>query len=97
MSRASAAFARMHDRLFAHLGEEAVLRDGEPAIVVVTENVELLGDYGQVAQTVTTATFPVSQTPHPGDALTVAGQAWQIDRILRGDAHTVECILRKAA
>lgn len=96
MTRASDAFARMHLRLFAHYGEEAVLRGAEPVTVVVSENVELLGEDGLVAQVVTTAAFKATDDPRPGDALTVRGQPWKLDRILRGDAHVVECVLRPA-
>lgn len=94
MTRASDAFARMHLRLFAHYGEEAVLRGAEPTTVVVSDNVELIGEDGLVAQVVTTATFKAADAPRPGDALTARGQPWEIDRTLRGDANIIECVLR---
>jgi len=97
MNPATAALARMHDRVFAHFGEDAVLRASDAATVIVTENVELLGEYGQVAQLVTAATFSASLAPRPGDALALRGQNWVIDSILRGDSAVIECVIRKAA
>lgn len=93
MSRAAPAFARAHKRLFAHFGEEALLR-AAPATVVITEGVDIIGEYGEVAQTVTTATFASPDGPQPGDGFVVRGQAWHIDRIEFGDEHIVTCIIR---
>lgn len=69
MSRADIAFARANDRLFATFGEEAILRLGEPAVVVVSEGIEIVGEYGQVEQRVTTATFRAAAQPRAGNVL----------------------------
>lgn len=95
MSRTGAAFSRAATRLGAHFGDEAVLRAGEPVVAIISEGVELIGEYGQVAQLVTTATLMAATAPHTGDALTVGATAWIIDSILRGDGITVECVVRK--
>ncbi|MFT3758433.1 MAG: major capsid protein [Thauera sp.] len=95
MARASAAFARMHDRLFAHFGEQAVLREGECVEAIITENVETVGGYGEVPVLVTTATLRASVQPRKGDPLDIiGGRCWELDAMLRGDARVQEWILR---
>lgn len=96
MSLAAAALARMQDRILAHFGEAAVLRGAEPVVVAVSENVEIVGDYGQVVQLVTTATFPAATAPRPGDALALRAQSWVIENALRGDSQVVEHVIREA-
>lgn len=71
MSRLGAATARANDRLFAHGGDEAVLRVNEPQTVIVSGNVEIFGDHGLVEQMVTTATFNASAAPRARDPLTI--------------------------
>lgn len=91
--RTAAAFARAHQRLFAQFGEAALLRT-EPVIVVITMGAEIIGEYGEVAHAVTTATFPAPANPQPGETFTARTQAWHIDRIEFGDEHIVTCIIR---
>lgn len=94
MGSSTGAFNRAASRLFAHYGEEAVLRGAEPVLAVEVRNVELLGEYGQVEQLVTTVTLMASAGAKPGDPLTVGNSAWVIDKPLRGDGYTTEFIVR---
>ncbi|THF61398.1 hypothetical protein E6C76_20155 [Pseudothauera nasutitermitis] len=71
MARAQAALDRANTRLFAHFAEEAVLRANDSLAVVITDGVEILGEYGQVEQLVTTAAFLAGAAPRAGDRLTV--------------------------
>lgn len=96
MSRTDAAFGRLNDRLFAHFGDEAVLRGTVPVSAVKTEGVELLGEYGQVAQIVTTFTLMASAGGKVGDSLTVGAESWVLDSVLRGDGGTTEFVVRPA-
>lgn len=83
MSRTAAALARANSRLFAHFGEEAVLRGGEPITVVVAQNVAIMGEYGQVERLVTTATFHDAVVPRARDTLHIvsgpAAGVWRLD------------------
>lgn len=97
MARASAAFGRASRRLFAHLGDEAVL-SGYPVLVrvVISRNVELIGDDGLVDRVVTTATLPEECSPRAGDTLTVGADVWTLDAPLRSDADVPEWVLLPA-
>lgn len=102
MSRIGAAFSRANDRLFAHAGDEAVLRSGEPVDVIVADNVEIYGEHGQIEQMVTTATFRLSAEPKARDALTILTGphtgAWVLDKPVdrKGAFGVREWILRPA-
>lgn len=94
MSRTAAALARANNRLFAHFGEEAVLRGGEPVTVVPSQNVGVVGEYGQVERLVTTATFSVTDKPRARDTLHILGGPsaglWCLDEPIKRDgAHGV--------
>lgn len=97
MSLSSGAFSRAASRLFAHYGEEAVLRGAEPVVAVESHDVEILGEYGQVEQIVTTVTLMTAAGAKAGDPITVGSSAWVLDKPLRGDGHTTEFIVRPAA
>lgn len=88
MSRFDAAIDRLHNRLFAQFGDEAVLRGAEPCTVVMTRNVQLIGEHGQVEQVVTTAAMLASMAPRKGDPLNVttgvAAGAWMLDAPMSG-------------
>lgn len=96
MSRTAAAFARMHDRLFAHFGEQAVLRMSEPVEAVISSEVQLVGDYAPVPQQITAATLRASVNARQGDRLAVGGQMWELDAQHSGDADVQTWVLRKA-
>ena len=87
------AFARMHRRLFARLGQEALLR-GLPTEVILQHGVAVTGEYGQVTGYRSFATIPVAAAPKVGDALTVDGQGYIVDAIDANDGHTVSVVLR---
>lgn len=94
MSRASAAFSRANNRLSALLGDEAVLR-GEPdqVLVIISRNVELLGESGVVDRVVTTAAIPAGRFPKAGDSLVVGDEAWTLDVPLQSDADLPQWVL----
>lgn len=92
---ATGAFSRAASRLFAHLGEEAVFR-GVPLRVIVSDDVELLGAHGEVAQTVTTAALPAGLAPTLGESLSFRGRSWALDQLLRRDATQAEYVVRPA-
>lgn len=93
----------MNNRLFAHFGEEAVLRGDEPVTVIVSRNVELLGEHGELDRVVTTATFDEATAPRARDPLLVltgeCAGAWRLDAPMASDraADQREWILLKAA
>lgn len=83
----------MHSRLFARLGQEALLR-GLPAIVIMEHGVAVTGEYGQVTGYRSFATIPVSAAPKVGDALVVDGKNYVVDAIQENDGHTISVVLR---
>lgn len=93
----------MNGRLFAHFGDEAVLRGDEPVTVIVSSNVELVGEHGIVDRVVTTATFGEAAAPRARDTLLVltgeCAGAWRLDVPLPSDraADQREWVLLKAA
>ncbi|MDX9717241.1 MAG: hypothetical protein RBT67_07700 [Thauera sp.] len=94
MARTDAALARANNRLFAHFGEEAVLRGGERITVVVSQNVAIVGEYGQIESLATTATFSAANKPRARDTLHIlAGPSaglWSLDEPTKRDgAHGV--------
>lgn len=97
MSRASAASSRACTRILAHWGDEAVLRGERGTVMVVlSHNVELIGEDGLVDRVVTTASIPAQYRPAAGDTLDVGGEAWTLDAPLRGDADLPEWVLLPA-
>lgn len=95
-SRVAAAFERADDRLFAHYGEEAVLRSPPFVQVIRNEGVELIGEHGVVEQVVTTAWIRAADNPQAGDALVFEnGDAFTLDFPLSAPAASKrEWVLR---
>lgn len=87
------AFERMHSRLFARLGQEALLR-GLPTRVIVEEGVAVTGEYGNVTGYRTFATIPVAMAPKVGDALVSGGKTYAVDGIDANDGYTISVVLR---
>lgn len=87
------AFARMHRRLFARLGQEALLR-GLPTTVIIEHGVAVTGEYGQVTGFRSFATIPSADQPRVGNALTVDGKGYIVDGIESDDGYTTHCVLR---
>ena len=92
MSSLDPAFEAAHDALFAVFGEPAQVRRKRsrtmPVRVVVTYNVQALGDYSQGVSRVTTVKLRNAQwSPRAGDMLQLPGARLRIDRIvLRPDS-----------
>lgn len=97
MSRSSAAFSRARNRLVAHLGDEAFLRDEMlPVMVILSRNVEILGEDGVVSRVVTVADIPAEAHPQAGDALLVGAESWTLDMPLEGDHDSPQWVLLPA-
>ena len=86
-------FARMHDRLFSRLGEQAVLHQ-QSITVALEHGVAISGEYGEVVAHRTVAMIPSAAVPVVGDALTVGQHSYVIDAIERNDGYTVRAVLR---
>jgi hypothetical protein len=87
------AFTRMHSRLLARLGQEALLR-GLPVIATLDHGVAVTGQYGEITGYRSFATLHSAESPKVGDALTIAGKSWIIDAIDQDDGYTVNVVLR---
>jgi hypothetical protein len=87
------AFERMHTRLFARLGREALLR-GLPTFAIVEHGVAVTGEYGQVTGYRSFAMLPVDPLPNVGDTLVVDAVSSVIDAVQENDGHTVSVVLR---
>lgn len=83
----------MHRRLFARLGQEALLR-GLPTTVILEHGVAVTGEYGQVTGYRSFATLPVDPLPKVGDAMVVDAKTYTVDAIQENDGHTVSVVLR---
>ncbi|HRQ59781.1 MAG TPA: hypothetical protein PLN31_20395 [Azoarcus taiwanensis] len=90
---AAGAFSRANLRLFAHFGEEALLR-GQPVQLVVSENVQLVGEHGEVVQVATTVTLRATDSGKVGDAVAFRSKSWVLDQQLRGDGFSTEFVVR---
>lgn len=91
----------MHDRLFARLGEQAVIRSGETISVNmeygVTVNYEIGDDkfvQSEYAAVVDVANIQAKHNPTPGDALVVGPKNYVIDAIAANNGFMCRCILR---
>lgn len=91
----------MHDRLFARLGEQAVLRGDTPCLVSIERGVTVTYEVGdpkfyqsEVASTVDVANLLSATAPKPGDSLSVGSANYVIDGIAADNGHMVRCILR---
>ena len=100
---ASSVFERMHNRLFARLGEQAVLRNNVSCLVNmeygVVVNYELGDDKflrSEYASTVDIANILMANTPEPGDTLTVGAKNYIIDAIASDNGFMARCVLRSA-
>lgn len=87
------AFERMHSRLFARLGREALLR-GSPTVVIIERGVAVTGEYGQVTGHRTFGTLPIADAPKVGDALVVDAETFAVDAIQENDGYTIGVVLR---
>jgi hypothetical protein len=83
----------MHRRLFARLGQEALLR-GVATTVIVEHGVAVTGEYGQVSGYRSFATIPAAAAPKVGDTLVVGAVTYTVDAIQENDGHTASVVLR---
>ena len=101
---ALSAFQRMHDRLFARLGEQAVLRGSVACVVNIERNVTVQYEIGdpkfyqsEYAQVVDIANIKSSDHPAHGDALVLAsGEAYVVDAVMADNGYMARCVLRSA-
>lgn len=102
MARSSSAFDRLETSLHRHYGDSARLRGSEAATVVISHNVQLIGDQGSYGEVVSTARFLPGVLTHAGDDLQLLDQdgavseTWVLDRPIEGKGNTIEWILREA-
>lgn len=87
-------FQRMQNRLFARLGEQAILR-GEETIVIITDGVATYGEHGQLAAYRSTAALPAEMNPKGGDPLVVGVRSFVVDQVLAADGYQVAVVLRE--
>jgi hypothetical protein len=81
-------FARMTDRLLAHLGREAVLRGTEPCNVNIEQGVAVTGEYGEVVGHRTLAYVPSALLPRSGDTLQLGAKTFTLDSLESDDGYT---------
>lgn len=88
-------FAKMHERLFAHFGQAALLR-GSPVTVVIDRGVEMLGEYAQVIGYATTAEFAAGTNPAAESALELieTGESFVLDKLIRDNGRVSQWMLR---
>lgn len=98
---ALSAFQRMHERLFAKLGEGAVLRGNvqclvniERGVVVDYENGDDKFVQSEYAAVVDVANISSAHLPEPGDTLVVGTDSYVIDAIAANNGFMVRCVLR---
>lgn len=93
--------ARMHDRLLARLGEQAVLRGSvncqaniERGVVIDYEQGDDKFQRSEFAAVVDIANLPAILDPKPGDTLTVGVDSYVIDVVAANNGHLARCVLR---
>lgn len=87
-------FAALHQTLFSSpLCEDVTLR-GVPARAFVDRNIEMIGEYGQVAGRQTLVDLPVEHAPEQGDTLIISGIAYILDTPAGDDGHVSRWIVR---
>lgn len=87
-------FAQMHQRLFARLGEQAVLRGSDACTVVLSHGVAITGEEGELIGYRDIAEVLISDKPKVGDTLTIDGTQYVIDSVLKHNGYSSRCILR---
>jgi hypothetical protein len=97
------AFDRMHNRLFARLGEQAFLRTTETCLVNIEHGVVVNYETGddkfvqsEFAVTVDIANIQNIHSPAVGDSLTVGDAQYVIDAVVSDNGYLSRCILRGA-
>lgn len=98
MSAFDAAVADMDASLFEVMGDDATVQRGAaaaaPVRVVVSRNVERLGEYGQVVARMTTVLFRNSEwQPQQGDVLTLTDGVRKVASIDADDGYVTTAVL----
>lgn len=85
-------FTRMHNRLFASIGKEAVLRAIDPCKVSITNGVGIAGEYGEISayRTVAEILYAGIAKPKKGDALVVGDATYLLDAEMQDDGYTAK-------
>jgi hypothetical protein len=91
-------FADMHADLFDELGQDGTVSRGVtapvPVRVIIERGVQLLGEYGQVVETVDRASFLVAQwRPAQNDVLSVTGATRKVQRLLSDNGYVAKAVL----
>jgi hypothetical protein len=90
-------FAQATARLLARLGVEAVLHDTVPTRALMQYGIDVIGDAGQLAAKVTTATLSTADLARLGDTLVVDGVSYFLDTLHAFDGYSQTYILSKSA
>lgn len=100
---ATSVFERMHDRLFARLGEQAVLRGTVDCRVNMEYGISVnyeIGDdkfvQSETAAVVDVANIQKIHAPKPGDSLTIGVKDYVIDAIAADNGFMCRCIVINA-
>ncbi len=88
-------FARMHQSLFARLGEEAFLRTTDACRAAVEHGVAIAGEYGEVAgyRTAVDIMYAGVARPKKGDSLAVGTNSYVLDSALKDDGYSARWIV----
>lgn len=93
--------ARMHDRLLARLGEQAVLRGTincqaniERGVVIDYEQGDDKFQRSEFSAVVDIANLPAALNPKPGDSLVIGLESFIIDVVAANNGHLARCVLR---
>lgn len=89
------AFERMHARLFARMGQPASVQ-GVECLAIIAHGVATLGEYGEVAAHVSTASLRSALNARAGNALSVGNDRYVLDALIHDDGYCAEFTLRKA-
>lgn len=90
-------FARMHSRLLARLGQEAVFH-GESIKVGFEQGVAVTGEYGEVTAFRDMAEIPVELVPKAGETITIrikgSDKEYVLDAMEKSDGYMSRFFLR---
>jgi hypothetical protein len=88
-------FARMHSRLLARLGQEAVFH-GASISVGFHRGVAVTGEYGEVTGVRDVVEIPAEHEPVAGDPITIGAASYVLDALETDNGYMKRFILRNA-
>lgn len=97
----SSVLQRMHDRLLARVGDEAVLRGTVPCLINIEQGI--VNDYeigddkfvrSEFSSSVKMANIPSKHDPKTGDTLTVGTETYTIHTVAEDNGYLRRCVLR---